>query len=232
MAQTSLDLRTIRRGTRWVGVLTIDAPGLKAPIDFASDSDLKESLGGLRTFFGLGTETASAASAASRRKVIEKVASQAYAFVEKYPNYMGTSVSWAKDALVALAKSNELLRSARGGDNKSLDTLKTVYAKAKAGDKDAERSTRLIAESASLLDHGRASLVCKVADGDQTGHDVGTRQDLRALPVHVGGLQEMSSLRHSIPTRGDSHDDDHELVQVDPFTATPYQTGGSSLGNR
>jgi hypothetical protein len=171
------------------------------------------------------------ASAQSRRKSVERVLACAYAFCDKHPEYLGASLSWCKSALIALGKSSAILRAARGGDKESQKTISEVFQK-----KDAEgmRSARLLQESATLLDHGRATVRVKV-QGDSVGHDIMTRTELRMLPERTNfAVGDLFELRHRIPTmtNGD-FDDDHELAVHDPFTATSYRSsvGAFALGN-
>lgn len=233
MAETVIEVRTLRRGSRWVTVVTVDAPGLKAPVDFSSSADVREEIGTLRSLFGLNTEAVAEASAASRRKSVERAVGCTRGFVTKYPSYLGASVGWARDVLTALDKSSSLLRSARAGDKDSQGKISAIYQKAKSGDADARRSARLLQESARLSDEGRATLRVKLEKTESTGHDIGTRADLRLLPMggmHVGGLQDVSSHRHGIPTRV-VHDDDDELRVFDPFQHASYSHTERDISN-
>lgn len=229
MAQTVIEVRTVRRGSRWVAVVSIDAPLLKAPISFLATSDVRDELGALKSLFGMNTDAATVASAVSRRKAIEKAVSYARNFAVQNPSYFGASISWAKDVLVALSKSNDLLGAARGGDKNARAKISEIYDKAHKKDVDSLRSAKLLQESARLLDEGRSTLKVKLEDSSghkaSVGHDIGTRPEL-LLPqarFNIGAVQTMDRHRYT-PSMTGSFDDDHELVVRDPFQTTHYSS--------
>ena len=225
MAQTVIEVRTLRRGTAWVTVVTISAPGLKAPLSFASASDIRGEVGALRAFFGPHSASVEAANVVSKKKSLEQAIAYAKGFVDKNPGYFGASLSWASDVLTALAKSNELLAKARAGDKASRDTISKIANKSLAKDPDGVRSMKLLFESARLLDQGRATMRVKVEGNTSTGHDIGTRKDLRLTggKFHIGGAQVLDRHRYT-PSMHAEFSDDHELVVHDPFNLTPYTT--------
>lgn len=225
MAQTVIEVRTLRRGSQWVAVVAIDAPGLKDSISFMAASDVRTELGTLKSLFGMNTDAAVVASAVSRRKAVDKAIVHARNFVAQNPSYFGASLSWAKDVLIALSKSNDLLGAARAGDKNAQGTISSIYDKAHKKDVDAVRSAKLLQESARLLDEGRSTLKVKLEGANATGHDIGTRPEL-LLPqakFNIGALQSMDSRRYT-PSMTGSFNDDHELVMHDPFRSSSYAT--------
>jgi hypothetical protein len=240
MAETSIELRTLRQGTIWSGVLTLDAPGLKAPLDFYAEGDVKETLGTFRALFGMRTDAAAAASATTRANVVAALLQKARFFIEKNPKYLGASSAWAIDALAALDKSRQILSTARGGNAESVKTIAAIYAKATAGDRDSVRSARMISESARLSDGGRASFRAQVADasnanatsGLSTGHDIGTRRDLRLIAQRISGFAADAADRHQLPLPGTERAERvdrmtrseplHVASGGDPFSHMPY----------
>jgi hypothetical protein len=97
------------------------------------------------------------ASSQARRQARREILAYTYNFFREYEPELQQYAERVQAILEACDKACDLVARARGGDERARSAIASTFGKAKNGDTDAEKSARLILESADLVDDGRTS---------------------------------------------------------------------------
>lgn len=128
----------------------------------------------------------------------------------------------------------DLVFRARGGNEKAKKSIESIFVRAKSGDVDANRSARLILESADLLDDGRAAFrVTMLAPKEDEFRPFERRRlalpQATKLPMPTTGAEKTAifypgtdvpnSPAYDVPQK------DVEKMLHDPWEYVPYPVG-------
>lgn len=191
MPQTTIEVRTYRMGTLWSGLLSLTGPGLKAPLDFFAQASVRDVQSYVRSLFASDVSTREA-NVATALKVQTTLFQNASDFLDRNRDVLGAANQWARDAMLAIAKSERMISLARKGDVEARRSISSIFDRRKT-DAEAKSSVSMLQEAAVLLDTGRATMIVS-APAVSTGHDIGTRADLRKLQMQLSGVKNIKGL--------------------------------------
>ena len=164
MNAVTVDVRMLRKGSRWCATARVCAPCLRAPVDLYASMDVRDAVALMQSLEAsqMGGNVMAVASANARKAARRQVLGYTYNLFNELGPELRPYGSYIKSSLEACDKACDLVTRARGGDRTARTAIEGIFLRAKGGDADAERSARLILESADLVDEGRASFKVKV----------------------------------------------------------------------
>lgn len=153
MNAVNVDIRMLRKGTHWCAVAHVVSPHLAAPLDLFACCDIRQTMAAMPP----SSNAAALASSEARRQARRQILAYTYNFFRECEPEMGEFAAKLKDMLEACDKACDLVTKARGGDVRARAAISSMFQKAKGGDASADKSARLVLESADLIDDGRTS---------------------------------------------------------------------------
>lgn len=153
MNAVNVDIRMLRRGTSWCAVSRIVAPNFAAPVELFSCCDIRQVLAAMPRSEG----SMALASSTARRQARREILAYTYNFFRECEPELREYADKLKVILEACDKACDLVARSRAGDPGAKAAISSMFQKAKGGDADAEKSARLVLESADLIDDGRTS---------------------------------------------------------------------------
>lgn len=164
MNAVTVDVRMLRKGSRWCATARICAPCLRAPVNLYASMDVRDAVMLMQSLDASqrSGNTMAIASSNARKAARRQVLSHTYNLFEELGPELRPYAGYVKSSLEACDKACDLVARARAGEHGARSAIEGIFLRAKGGDKDAERSARLILESADLVDEGRASFKVKV----------------------------------------------------------------------
>lgn len=237
MSAVTVDIRMLKKGTKWCATAHVTAPSLRGPVDLYACQDIRDSLGMIQRALdtvAMPKEFLAKASSAARKRVRREILGLTYNLLSELSTDLKGGASKMQKSLEACDHACDLVFRARGGDAKAKRSIESIFIRAKGGDVDANRSARLILESADLLDDGRAAFRVTMLAPKENEFRPFERRHL-ALP-QATSLQmpstgaEKSAIFYpgstvpNAPTYDIPKKDVEKMLQ-DPWEYTPYPLG-------
>lgn len=184
--KTRVDVRMLRDGTRWCGVATVTAPGLRAPIDLYAEGDARDLYKALsNAATTAGKEAAARASASTRSSVRHRVLGLVHGYLSDTDTVPAEMRRRMCTALEATDRACGIVQQSRTGNVDASRALANIFDRAQRGDRNAARSAKLLLEARSLVDDGRCSIALRAVPS--TSPSAGPA---RQLPGKIAGMDE------------------------------------------
>lgn len=237
MSAVIVDIRLLRKGLKWCATARVTAPSLRGPVSLYACQDVREALSMFQKTFGsveLPKQYLAKASAEARKRVRREILGLTYNLLSDLSQDLKSGATKMQETLEACDKACDLVHQSRAGNVRAKKTIETIFLRAKGGDKNADRSAKLIVEAADLVDDGRAGFrVTMVAPSVPM---LPARQRLMMPSASTGAENKELALYYpgtTVPNvnKPDISPKDLELMLQDPFEYVPYPASSSDRYN-